>query len=400
MLDHGGQSGAIVPLPSLGADMDVGTVLEWRVSIGDHVERGDVIALVSTEKSDIDIESWDSGVVTELVASIGEEIAVGQPLLRLGGSAEATGGGPTGDGSADLPPEIARALQTAPPIRPSEQTASRRPMTSPLARRMAAERGVSLEGIKGTGPQGAIIAADLEIANSGPRGAPSSAPPSDDRMRQAIAERMTRSNSEIPHYHLERDIDMTPSLAWLATHNAGVSIAERLVPAALLACASAHAARVVGRLNGNWVDGRLEITETIDLALVISLRSGGLVTPTVVDADQLSPAEMMATMRDMVTGARKGQLRSRWMAPSSIAITNLGDNGADRVGGMIFPPHVALVGFGRISQRPWVVDDEVIPRHVVTASLAADHRATDGAEGSRFLAVVAEQLGHPESIGR
>ncbi len=189
-------------------------------------------------------------------------------------------------------------------------------------------------------------------------------------------------------------------LAWVTEHNTDLPIAERVVPAALLACATAHAARAVPRLNGSWVDGELEVSETVDLAVVISLRTGGLVTPTVVDAEQLTPAAMMATMRDMVTGARKGRLRGRWMAPSSIAITNLGDNGADRVSGIIFPPHVALVGFGRINQRPWVVEGEVVPRPVVTASLAADHRATDGAEGSRFLAAVAEQLEHPESIGR
>lgn len=154
---------------------------------------------------------------------------------------------------------------------------------------------------------------------------------------------------------------MGHALDWLQVNNAEVPLADRILPAALLACASAHAARTVDRLNGTWVGGKLEISSTVDLAIVVSLRSGGLVTPTVASADQLGPDTMMATMRDMVTRARKGQLRGRWRIPSSIAITNLGDNGADRVSGVIFPPHVALVGFGRISECPWVLGEARAP---------------------------------------
>lgn len=266
-----------------------------------------------------------------------------------------------------------------------------------MARRLAFERGVSLADVEGTGPHGAIVAADLASSSSEDRQEPSNESAAD-RMRRAIAERMTLANNEIPHYHLERDIDMHDALEWLRERNTDRPVAERLVPAALFSCATAQAARAVGRLNGTWQDGRFNSCSTVDLAMVISLRTGGLVTPTIRGADVLSPEAMMETMRDMVTRARGGQLRSRWMVPSSIAITNLGDNGADRVNGIIFPPHVALVGFGRIADRPWVVDSEVVARPVVTASLAADHRASDGADGSRFLAAIADRLSRPESL--
>jgi len=398
MPDVDESNGTIVSLPSLGADMDTGSVLEWRVAVGDHVDRGDVVALVSTDKSDIDVEAWDTGLVTELIATIGEELRVGEPLLRLGNDAEHVADAPTVTPAPAQEETIEAAATPSIADRPASSPPERRTPASPMARRIAAERGVSLGDLEGTGPHGAVIAADVRRRSNTP-GAQTPACRDDDPMRRRIAERMTRSNRDIPTYHLERDIDMGPALEWLRAHNAELPVAERILPAALLACASAHAASEVDRLNGTWTDGGLDVSPTVDLAVVISLRTGGLVTPTVADADHLTPGAMMATMRDMVTRARKGQLRGRWMIPSSIALTNLGDNGADRVSGVIFPPHVAIVGFGRISQRPWVVDGEVIARPVATASLAADHRASDGVDGSRFLAVIADRLEHPELMG-
>ncbi len=268
---------------------------------------------------------------------------------------------------------------------------------SPYARRVAAERGISLDDIDGSGPHGEILAADLN-ASDADREPPSPSPTPLSGMRAAIADRMARSNREIPHYHLERDIDMAPSLEWLAEHNAALPIAERMVPAALVACAAARAARAVPELNGIWSDDGFLGRASVDLGMVISLRRGGLVVTTIQGADQLGPDEMMRAMREMVTGARKGQLRSSWMSQPSITITNMGDNGADRVSGIIFPPQVAIVGFGRISDRPWCIDGTVVARAAATASLAGDHRVTDGAEGSRFLAAVAQVLEHPYEL--
>lgn len=398
-VDHRDESAPdriIVALPSLGADMDVGTVIEWCVDVGDHVERGDIVAIVSTEKSDIDVETWDSGVVIELIAPIDEEIAVGQPLLALGTDVVEVPAMPTSAPTRQRPDED-RPRAERPRV---ESTSGVR--ASPLARRLAAERGLQLATITGTGPGGAILATDVSTATAPSPTTESTTPPEEEPpvsgMRRAIAERMTRSNLDIPHYHLDRDIDMTASLEWLGAHNADLPISQRVVPAALLACAVARAARDVPALNGTWPDDRFVAAAGVDLGIVVSLRTGGLVTPTVVDADGLDPDEMMATMREMVTGARRGQLRSRWMAPASITITNLGDNGADRVAGIIFPPQVALLGFGRIDDRPRVIDGEVVPRKVVTATLSGDHRATDGAEGSRFLAAVDHFLDQPEML--
>ncbi len=391
--------------------MDVGSVIEWRVSVGDEVERGDIVAVVSTEKSDIDVESWDSGVVAEFVAPMNEEIPVGTPLLILESrtAANRTPGATLAPDETTTPNEARTASEEPAPTtvasrpaadgEPSGSSAAlatshaRRRPVSPYARRVAAERGISLDGIDGSGPHGEILAADLLASGTDPEPRPSPAPLGG--MRAAIADRMARSNREIPHYHLERDIDMAPSLEWLAEHNAPLPIGQRVVPAALVACAAARAARAVPELNGTWSDEGFLGSASVDLGLVISLRRGGLVVTTARRADQLGPDEMMRIMREMVTGARKGQLRSGWMSQPSITITNLGENGADRVSGIIFPPQVAIVGFGRISDRPWCVDGTVLARPAATASLAGDHRATDGAEGSRFLAAMAQGLEHP-----
>ncbi|MEZ5378709.1 MAG: dihydrolipoamide acetyltransferase family protein [Acidimicrobiales bacterium] len=392
----------IFALPSLGADMDWGSVLEWRVAPGDRVERGDVIAVVATEKADIDVEIWQPGVVAELLLDVGREVPVGTPMLRF----EVHDLGPS---VVDTPPAVVAATESTPiptpamalPIEPAPSGA----LASPLARQLAAERGVELSAVVGTGPQGAVLAADVEaIAPIVPVATPSVVTVAErDRaaarsagMRHAIAERMAKANRDIPHYHLDLGVDLGPMLAALEAHNAALPVAERVLPAAVFLEAVAHASAKHPELNGTWGDDGFDPSATVDLAVAISLRTGGLVTPVISDAVELTTTEIMLRLKELVTAARSGSLRSSWMVDGSITVTNLGDNGADRVHGVIFPPQVALVGFGSIVRRPWVVDGTVVDRPVVTVSLAADHRATDGLVGSRFLATIAHRLEHPE----
>jgi pyruvate dehydrogenase E2 component (dihydrolipoamide acetyltransferase) len=386
-------------LPSLGADMDVGRIVEWRVDVGDTVHRGDVMAVVETEKSDIDIEIWHDGVVDEFLVPLGEKIDVGTPIARMRQTSDDKTPVPT------IKAERAPAAQTGPqpetsPILPVVPQASSRVPASPLARRRAAERGLDLASIRGSGPSGAIVEADiLSIATTGS----DTTPPTEHRrvpgtMRSIIAERMARSNREIPHYHLARDVDLAALDSWLITRNADRPIAERALPAALYIRAVALAAARHPELNGYWIDNEFEAGTAVNVAMAISLRKGGLVTPHVGAADERSVDDIMSTLTEMVAAARTGTLRSSWMTGATITITNLGDTGADLVHGVISPPQVALVGFGRVSQRPWVVDDALVIRPVVTITLAADHRATDGAVGSRFLTTLATLLEDPEKL--
>ncbi|MCP3988865.1 MAG: 2-oxo acid dehydrogenase subunit E2 [Actinomycetia bacterium] len=396
--------------------MEYGTLLEWYVAPGDTVERGSVVALVSTDKADVDIEIWQSGTVIEQLVELGIEIPVGTPILRLGLVIVGTTPTPETKAKTGAPTVVTdtRPVVEGPPSGVSAP--SSRSITlpsqgeivaaSPLARAEAAKAGIHLRTVTGSGPEGAVLARDVEAYRLAPPLTDVEevrvgvvAPPAADRaatMRQAIAARMASANREIPHYYLEHDVDLGPALAWLEERNASRSIADRVLPAALLLSAAAAATAAMPDLNGFWVEDHFQPAPTIDLAVVVALRGGGLVTPKITAADQLTLDEMMAALTTIVTAARRGALRSSWLEGAGLTITNLGDRGVDRVSGVIFPPQVALVGFGGVRQRPWVVDGAVVARPVLTVSLAADHRASDGIVGSRFLSIIADHLQRPE----
>jgi pyruvate dehydrogenase E2 component (dihydrolipoamide acetyltransferase) len=209
---------------------------------------------------------------------------------------------------------------------------------------------------------------------------------------------MATSNREIPHYHLTTTIDMHKALAWLAERNTDRPPAQRLLPAALLLRASALAAAQHHQLNGFWVDDEFRPATGVQLGVAIALRGGGLVAPAIRDADQLSVDDTMAALRDLVTRSRRSALRGSELSGGSITVTNLGERGAESVLGVIYPPQVALVGFGRIVERPWVSTGDVVVRPTVTASLSADHRATDGHLGSLFLESIDQALQQPEAL--
>ena len=216
-------------------------------------------------------------------------------------------------------------------------------------------------------------------------------------MRHAIGELMARSKREIPHYYLATTIDLAPATAWLAERNAQRPVTERLLPAALLLKATALAGREVPAVNGFW-DGGFQPAPGVHLGVAVSLRAGGLVAPAIHDADALTLDELMAALRDLVERARAGRLRSSEMSDPTLTVTNLGDQGAEEVHGVIYPPQVALVGFGRIVERPWAADGLLGVRPTVRATLAADHRATDGHVGSLFLATIDTLLRAPEEL--
>ncbi len=383
-------------MPSLGADMDAGTIVEWRVSPGDEVRRGDIVALVETDKAEIEVEIYEDATIEEILVPVGVKVEVGTPLARIrtaGAEAEAevpvasptpppgTAGGPPA--AAPLPP---------PPRAPSARSAGR---ASPLARRRAAELGVDLASVTGTGPGGAVTADDVERA-AGPTAARPVARQA--AMRRAIGELMARSKREIPHYYLATTIDASRLLGWLERENARRSVSERILPAAALVKAVALAVREVPELNGFFQDGAFAPSERVHAGVAIALRGGGLIAPAIHDADAMSLGELMGALRDLVGRARGGRLRASEMSDPTITVSNLGEQGVESVFAVIYPPQVALAGFGAIVERPWVVDGAVVPRPLLQATLAADHRVSDGQTGSRFLAAVERVLTAPESL--
>lgn len=491
-------------MPSLGADMDEGTLLEWLVGPGDLVHKGDPVAVVETAKSMIEVECFQTGTMTKLLVEPGTTVPVGTPLALIGPTAQKPGepeeagkpheprkpgkaGRPEGPTEAEKAAERQPARHTpqkgepseppSPPPEPAptpvpvpvasaarshghveagplvrhlaehsgvgldtlrgsgpggrvtrtdveEAAAARaaarppRVRATPLARRLAAELDVDLATVTGTGRESAVRAADVRQAAPGPAAPappahapttpvrpsavrPAAARPSEDRaaaMRQAVAGLMTRANRDIPHYYLSATVDMAAAMDWMHEHNRRSPVGERLLPAALLLKAAALAAREVPELNGFWTDDHFTAGEGVHLGVAVSLRGGGLVAPALHHADTLALPQLMTALKDLVTRARAGRLRGSEVSDATITVTNLGDQGVETVFGVIYPPQVALVGFGRVVDRPCAVDGLLGVRPVVTATLSADHRATDGAVGARYLTVVTRLLQSPEQL--
>jgi len=218
-------------------------------------------------------------------------------------------------------------------------------------------------------------------------------------MRRAIAAAMSRSKREIPHYYLSQDLDVSPAIHWLEDRNSRVPIERRVVFAALLLKATALTLRDFPELNGLLLpDGEYRPSKAIHVGVAVSLRHGGLVAPAIRDTDQRPLAELMTALSDVVGRARAGTLRSSEMSDPTITVTNLGDDSADAVFGVIYPPQVAILGFGTPRERPWAEDGLLGVRHVVTATLSADHRVSDGHRGARFLSALARSLARPEDL--
>jgi pyruvate dehydrogenase E2 component (dihydrolipoamide acetyltransferase) len=217
-------------------------------------------------------------------------------------------------------------------------------------------------------------------------------------MRQSIAAAMARSKREVPHYYVAHTIDLHRALAWLAEENTRRPVTERLLYGVLLIRAVALALREVPELNAVWRGDRAEPSRAVHVGVAISLRGGGLVAPALHDADRPPLGDLMRALRDLVQRARSGGLRSSELSDATITVTSLGEQGVESVLGIVYPPQVAIVGFGRIVERPWVVDGAVVPRSVVTATLSADHRVSDGHRGGLFLAAVERLLQAPERL--
>lgn len=383
-------------MPQLGADMSAGKLIQWRKNVGDRVQRGDIIADVETDKADIEVEVFSTGVIEKILIQPGQKVPVGtvMAIIREEGK----------PARAEIP-ELPR--ETAPPPRASVRTVA--PSTapgmarihiSPVAKKLAADLGVDPASISGTGPGGRITLEDVQRAAQ-PQAAEAAPPEELDRaarMRQVIGAAMARSKREIPHYYLSTTIDMSRALAWLASENLKRSVEDRLVYGVLLVKAVALALREFADLNGLFVGGKAVPKPDIHVGVAISLRGGGLVAPALHNTDRRSLGELMKDFRDLVQRARAGSLRSSELSDPTITVTSLGEQGVETVFGVIYPPQVALVGFGKIVDRPWASERQITVRSAVTATLSGDHRVSDGHRGGLFLAAVERLLQQPSQL--
>jgi pyruvate dehydrogenase E2 component (dihydrolipoamide acetyltransferase) len=217
-------------------------------------------------------------------------------------------------------------------------------------------------------------------------------------MRKAIAAAMSRSKREIPHYYLSETVDLHAASSWLEDFNRDREPLARILPAVLFLKAAALALRTQPKLNGFYENGAFVPMSEIHIGWAVALRGGGLVAPAIRDTDKKSLTDLMSAMRDLVERARRGGLRASELTSSTMTVTSVGDRGAETVTGIIYPPQVAIVGFGRVVARPCVIDGGIEPRPLVTVSLAADHRVTDGHLGGLYLAEIARLLQEPEKL--
>ncbi|MBU3741194.1 MAG: 2-oxo acid dehydrogenase subunit E2 [Candidatus Kapabacteria bacterium] len=323
-------------MPSLGADMEDAVLVEWKKHVGEHVQRGDIIAEVETQKGDIEIEVFDTGTITDIRVDPGQRVPVGTVLALID---------PDIDVSANGKLSVAKSSADARP--------------KPSAEKFPAATA--------------------------------------DSIRAAVAAAVTTSNREIPHYYLSTTIDMQPAMAWLHAHNSAVPIELRLLPTVLYIKAIAKALRDVPDLNATWDKG-LHHLEHVHVGVVVSLRQVGIIVPTIKDADTKSLDSIMADLNDIIPRARELRLRSSDVGNATITLTSLGEGGVDHVYGVIYPPQVAVIGVGGVRRQPLAVNGSVEVRPVVTITMAGDHRATDGLTGSTFLSNVATYLQHPETL--
>ncbi len=381
-------------MPSLGAEMEAATLVQWRIKPGDAVHKGDVVAAVETEKGIIDIESFEDGVVERLEVQPGTRVAVGVPLAYFVGR--------------PAPGEGARAAAT--PAAPSVAVSAAAPATtgrgrrvSPAARAHAAQLGVDLAQVRGTGPGGTVTLQDVAALAAAGKPAVPAAPAvgavgGRAGMRHAIAVAMSRSKREIPHYYLQLALDFLPARSWLEAYNAARPPPERLLPAVVLIKAAARAAAELPGFNGYFGADGFQQAPAVHAGIAIALRGGGLVAPAIMDAAQKPLATLMQDLTALVGRVRGGRMRSGEFSAATITINSLGEEGVDALFPIIQPPQVAILGFGSVLERPWVVDGRIEARPVLSVTLAADHRVTDGRDGARYLARIRDLLSRPAQL--
>lgn len=377
-----------IVMPSLAADMEEGTLTQWLVQVGDAVKKGDIIAVIETNKGAIDMEVYAEGVITELCLEAVATVPVGTVMATMDVGAKV---------GVDTVDQVEHDRAVNQPATPSGE----RVIASPAARWCAQQEHINLSSINGSGPQGAILLRDLA------RSAADKTPPDKkpgiktfdaEAMRRSIAAAMEKSKREIPHYYLSLDIDISSAQLYLQTVNAQREPEQRLLLLALLLRSMAKVLLKFPQLNGYYKNGHFETQKNIHIGNAITLRGGGLVVPAIHAVEQLTLGRTMAALRDLVARTRNGHLRSSELTDATITVTSIGDRGADRVYGVIYPPQVAIVGIGKPQQKALVMEGDISVRDVITVTLSADHRVSDGIMGAKFLNALDNQLQHPDQL--
>lgn len=425
-----------ITMPALSPTMEEGTLAKWTVKEGDSVSSGDIIAEIETDKATMEVEAVDEGVIGKLVVAEGTEgvkvNAVIAVLLEDGESADDIGdvsgasAAPQTESAASAPEPESAAEAPASATPASSGTKGSRLFASPLARRIAADKGIDLAEVKGSGPKGRIVKADVEnftpatktaaspsAADAPARTAPSAPAGADadqvmkiyadrpyevvtlDGMRRTIAARLTEAKQTIPHFYLRRDIELDTLMAVRKKINAegeksGIKISVN--DFVIKACAAAMQ-RVKGA-NAVWAGDRVLQFESSDVAVAVAIE-GGLFTPVIRDAHTKGLGQLSTEMKDLAARAREKKLAPHEYQGGSFAISNLGMFGIDNFDAVINPPHASILAVGAGVQKPVVKGGELTVATVMSVTLSVDHRVIDGALGAQFLDAIKANLEDP-----
>ncbi|MEC8244831.1 MAG: pyruvate dehydrogenase complex dihydrolipoamide acetyltransferase [Pseudomonadota bacterium] len=392
-------------MPALSPTMETGTLAKWTVAVGDAVRSGDVIAEIETDKATMEVEAVDDGILASIMVAEGSEgVAVGTPIGRLaedGESPDDVAAAPAS--TAPVAPEPAAApveepTQPTPAPVPAPAAVSSAPanriFASPLARRIAADRGVDLASLSGSGPHGRILRRDVEAAETAPaavrpavdqavvQGASTLEPNS--QMRRIIASRLQESKQTAPHFYLTVDCEIDALLAARRQMNDQAPEGVKISVNDLVIRAAAMALIKVPKANASWEGENTRLFTHADIAMAVAV-DGGLVTPVIWAAEKKGLAEIASVSRDLATRARDGKLAPEEFTGGSFTISNLGMYGVREFAAVINPPQGAILAVGAGEQRPVVKDGQLAVATVMTVTLSADHRVVDGAVGAEWL---------------
>jgi len=400
-----------ITMPKLSDTMLEGTLIKWHKKAGDKISVGDVIADVETDKATMEMEAFDDGTITDILIPEGGVVKVGQPIANLeGGKKSAVKSTPSAAPAASAPavtaPTTAKTMSTI-------STDVSRVKASPLAKKLALERGVDLSGVQGTGPGGRIVAADVPAtASAQARSAAPAAPrievpfsDSDTKtplsgMRRTIAERLLASKTQIPHFYLSIEIDADPLARLRKDLNAAAEAAgtAKVTVNDFILLAAARAAKQHPKVNAAFAGDSVVEYGSVNLSVAIAVEDG-LITPVIRDAQNLSLREISTSVKDLAVRARSKKIKPEEYQGGTLTISNLGAYGIDSFYAIINPPQAAILAVGAIVKKPVVnAQDQIVAGQRMTISLSGDHRVVDGAAGAEFLATIRRSLESPTSL--
>ena len=404
-----------VVMPQMGYDMREGTVVRWYKQEGETVDRGEVIADIETDKATVEFEAYTGGVLGRIVAQEGVAVPVGELIAIITDPGEAlpeTEAPAAAPAPAPAPAPEAPAVSAAPPpdAPPADAppSADGRVRASPIARRLARERGIDLSLVAGTGPNGRVTERDVEnyqpsapAPASEPAAAPAPAPADSrielSRMRQTIARVTSDSKSTAPHFYVTAEIDMGKAMALRRDVNDAADPDNRVSVNDLMVKACALALANHPKFNSFYRGDHLEVHGAMNIGIAIALESG-LILPGVSNCESKSLLQIAGATKDLISRANSGTLRNEEYSSTTFSISNMGMFDVESFTAIIYPPHAAILAVGSVKQQPVVRDGELTVGTMMKATLSTDHRVADGAEAAQFLMEIKRVLENPVSL--